>query len=229
MAAANNGIVALFAQAKRKRGPRNVPEQVCQHCKRVFRPKKYDRLKFCSRECSFAAKTEAASQRAEIRRAEAQSAEQQRLKKAEARRLAALDAVKQRSLTLCQKCNRIVGYSGMGRSKLFCSRDCRKASDGSRNAKRISKAIRRARKLTRYVEPVDPFKVFIRDGWRCGICRTPTPRRLMGTLADTSPELDHIVPLAAGGEHSYRNTQCACRKCNQTKGARPLGQLRMFV
>jgi 5-methylcytosine-specific restriction endonuclease McrA len=34
--------------------------------------------------------------------------------------------------------------------------------------------------------------------------------------------------LSVGGEHSYLNTQCACRQCNQEKGNRGGGQLRLF-
>jgi 5-methylcytosine-specific restriction endonuclease McrA len=32
--------------------------------------------------------------------------------------------------------------------------------------------------------------------------------------------LDHIVPLARGGEHSYANTQPAHPTCNRRKGAK---------
>ena len=69
------------------------------------------------------------------------------------------------------------------------------------------------------VEPVDPFKVFDRDGWRCQCCGCHTPRRLRGTYEGNAPELDHIVPLAAGGDHSYANTQLLCKSCNLAKGA----------
>jgi 5-methylcytosine-specific restriction endonuclease McrA len=34
--------------------------------------------------------------------------------------------------------------------------------------------------------------------------------------------------LAAGGAHTYRNVQCACHSCNQAKGAKVVGQLRLF-
>jgi 5-methylcytosine-specific restriction endonuclease McrA len=50
---------------------------------------------------------------------------------------------------------------------------------------------------------------------------------LRGTHADRAPELDHILPLAAGGDHTFDNVACACRKCNQAKGALPLGQIRL--
>jgi len=42
-----------------------------------------------------------------------------------------------------------------------------------------------------------------------------------------APELDHIVPIAAGGSHTYSNVACACKKCNIKKSSKPLGQLNL--
>ncbi|MCA0032740.1 HNH endonuclease [Mesorhizobium sp. B263B2A] len=92
-------------------------------------------------------------------------------------------------------------------------------------------ALRKARKLRLRgvtVETVNPIAVFDRDKWRCQLCGVKTPRKLRGKNQPTSPELDHILPLAVGGEHSYRNTQCACRSCNLAKSSKPLGQTRLF-
>lgn len=72
-----------------------------------------------------------------------------------------------------------------------------------------------------------PFKiteVFERDRWRCAMCGVATPKRLRGTCEANAPELDHIVPLAAGGGHTKENCQCACRACNLAKLDRPMGQ-----
>lgn len=101
----------------------------------------------------------------------------------------------------------------------FCSEACRIA------ATRAQRLRRKCRERAATVETVDPLKVLARDGWRCKLCGVKTPQAKRGTYADDAPELDHIVPLARGGEHSYRNTQCACRRCNGAKGAKPLGQL----
>lgn len=72
---------------------------------------------------------------------------------------------------------------------------------------------------------VDPIRVFERDAWKCQLCGTRAPKRLRGTTDALAPELDHIIPLAAGGQHTYENTQCSHRSCNMAKGARPAGQL----
>ncbi|MBU1087985.1 MAG: HNH endonuclease [Candidatus Omnitrophica bacterium] len=42
-------------------------------------------------------------------------------------------------------------------------------------------------------------------------------RRFLNPLAIT---VDHIIPLSKDGEHSYKNTQLACFKCNCLKGNR---------
>lgn len=99
------------------------------------------------------------------------------------------------------------------------------AEDRALQANRISRLTRKMRKRTQTVESVDPLRVFERDRWRCQLCRKATPKKLRGTYADLAPELDHILPLSLGGEHSYRNTQCLCRACNGAKSNKPLGQM----
>lgn len=31
--------------------------------------------------------------------------------------------------------------------------------------------------------------------------------------------IDHMIPLSRGGEHTFKNLVCACRKCNEEKGS----------
>lgn len=66
------------------------------------------------------------------------------------------------------------------------------------------------------------LKVLARDNWTCQLCGEPTPKSLRGTCDPRAPELDHILPIAAGGAHVPENCQCACRECNGAKGANPL-------
>lgn len=95
---------------------------------------------------------------------------------------------------------------------------CHVCQDAETQAhKRIAKAARKAREIAATVEDVDPYKVFTRDKWHCQECGVSTPRSLRGTYEDDAPELDHIKPLSKGGDHSYKNTQCLCRRCNLEK------------
>lgn len=109
------------------------------------------------------------------------------------------------------------------KNRKFCSDDC-----GDRSARRTTHRKRRAKLRNVTVESVNPTNVFDRDGWRCQFCKVKTPRKLRGTYAPNAPELDHIVPLSCGGEHSYINTQCLCRSCNALKSNNIVGQLRLF-
>lgn len=104
----------------------------------------------------------------------------------------------------------------------FCSGQCSRRCN-----RRIEKQVRRARKRNLPTDRVDSIEVFSRDGWRCQLCGQRTPRSKRGQMVDCAPELDHVVPLALGGSHTYENTQCSCRACNGAKGARVLGQLRL--
>jgi hypothetical protein len=122
----------------------------------------------------------------------------------------------------CKECGRMFTPGYGAKKRLFCSETCSK-----RHASRIGKATRRARKRGNVYEFINPFEIFKRDQWTCQLCGAKTPRKLRGTLEDRAPELDHIIPLAKGGEHSRKNVQCTCRKCNQQKGDSILGQLRL--
>jgi 5-methylcytosine-specific restriction endonuclease McrA len=129
-------------------------------------------------------------------------------------------AVKER---LCNECGKIFTPEYGDQRRVFCSYICRYKSV-RRSRKQKERALLRKAK----VESVNAITVFNRDGWRCQLCHKKLRRADRGTISDNAPELDHIIPLSKGGEHSYRNTQCACRKCNSEKGGEERGQLRMF-
>jgi 5-methylcytosine-specific restriction endonuclease McrA len=129
----------------------------------------------------------------------------------------------QSQLCRCEECKRQFETKFGARRLKYCSNRC-----GRKHTKRISKGVDRARRRRAAIETVNPIKVFDRDKWKCQFCGTKTPRSLRGTNEGRAPELDHIIPLARGGEHSYANTQCLCRTCNGSKGDKVLGQLRLF-
>jgi hypothetical protein len=68
---------------------------------------------------------------------------------------------------------------------------------------------RRARVLAVRVEHVDRLVVYRRDHGRCGLCGR--------FVARAAFEVDHIRPLAKGGEHSYANVQVSHPLCNRRK------------
>ena len=88
---------------------------------------------------------------------------------------------------------------------------------------------RRAQKRGVLYEIFDPQEVFERDGWRCKHCHKKVQWLNKSPNHPFYPNLDHIVPLSKGGEHTKRNTQLLCRECNNKKRDNDVGeQLRLF-
>lgn len=121
----------------------------------------------------------------------------------------------------CDGCGVVGDYSG----RPVCS-NCSKA----RRAEHWNQKCRRRRALKRggSSEPYTLAEIAARDGHRCGLCRkrvamtqkAPDPK---------SPVIDHVVPLALGGDDTKVNVQLAHWLCNSRKGARAVGeQLALF-
>lgn len=100
-----------------------------------------------------------------------------------------------------------------------CSVFCRK--EATRDIKRNAKHKRRLLIQNSFIESVKTITLFKRDQGRCQICgkKLNLTRQVPHPLAVT---VDHIIPISKGGEHSYRNTQLACFRCNSIKGDRPV-------
>lgn len=76
--------------------------------------------------------------------------------------------------------------------------------------RRMWEAARRARKLASFIEDVDPRVVYEMHGGVCGICHE---------FIEGDFHVDHVIPLARGGQHGYINVQPAHADCNLRKGA----------
>lgn len=125
----------------------------------------------------------------------------------------------------CKECgkNFILTFNkkGVRNNRIFCSDKCNHKYGG-----RMSKSKRKAKESCSIIENVHPYDIFKRDGWKCCICDVSTPRRLRGLNFPNSPELDHIVPVSLGGNHTWDNLQLLCRQCNNIKsnGVHPYGE-----
>jgi hypothetical protein len=98
-----------------------------------------------------------------------------------------------------------------------------------KNVNKKKKHKYRALKLKATIEDFNPSEVFERDNYICQLCGIKTRPDFKSQYHPKRPELDHIIPLTKGGEHSKRNTQCLCRHCNITKSNTGKGdQLRLF-
>ena len=105
----------------------------------------------------------------------------------------------------------------------YCSNDCRrKADNASREAKRRAKI-----NEAMIDNDITLSALFKRDGGVCHICggrclyedyTTIQGQKISG---DWYPSIDHVVPLAKGGEHSWQNVKLAHRRCNYIKRDMP--------
>ena len=99
--------------------------------------------------------------------------------------------------------------------KKYCSAKCKRKSKGRKNSYRS-----RCRNYGVYYDPsVTRAKVIIRDNGICQICGKVCDENDLrwGSLGPDFPTLDHIIPLAKGGTHTWGNVQCACAICNSDK------------
>lgn len=73
-------------------------------------------------------------------------------------------------------------------------------------------ARRRGRIYGTRTEAVDYERICRRDGMRCHICKRQVKKKDL--------HFDHVVPLAAGGEHVETNIAVSHAKCNTSKGSK---------
>ena len=112
---------------------------------------------------------------------------------------------------ICVHC----GLSFLGRpQRKYCGPRCAKKANRKRTKALSHKD--RCRVWHRRYEAIDPYKVFERDNWMCGICFAPVDR---DTVAPDplSASLDHRIPLSKGGNHVWDNVRCAHFGCNSIK------------
>lgn len=116
---------------------------------------------------------------------------------------------RRRELADCSRCGR--KFRAGVDAQRYCSSTCRKGMQ----RKRRQATLRRA-----FVERVSIAVLKERDGNTCRICGIPVHESARPPHPEAAT-IDHIVALAHGGEHSYRNTQLAHHRCNTAKGAGP--------
>lgn len=63
-------------------------------------------------------------------------------------------------------------------------------------------------------------RLYKRDKGHCYICDSilPKPEKGYDKNSDNAPQVDHYIPLAKCGEHSWSNVYLICKKCNSEKG-----------
>jgi 5-methylcytosine-specific restriction endonuclease McrA len=114
-------------------------------------------------------------------------------------------------------------YSNPGYCSAECKRRCTSRSiHRSHKEHKIGENHRaRARKYgCAYDSSVTLPKLIKRDGLRCAICGEmcdPNDRSWNKYMGAMSPTIDHIIPMAKGGGHTWDNVQVAHAICNSYK------------
>ncbi len=104
------------------------------------------------------------------------------------------------------------------RNVRYCGVACRKIME-KRNHKEMNHMhARRLRAARRHGERFGKSEVYMRDGYRCGICGRKV-RMNVKWDHPLAPTLDHIIPICDGGEHTRRNVRTAHFICNSKRGA----------
>lgn len=187
-------------EVQRQRGIQKREFRACAHCNSLFLGNSSTQV-FCGPGCAA--------------RSRAEKEKPRRLKKRE---------------RVCNGCGLVFHHIEPNRKGIFCSRECSLANkskwatavpmspDSSAPIviKSDCKKTRRERLALQKVDKVDKKRVFERDYYKCQICLGPCKREwILGDPA--SPTLDHVIPLAKGGAHSYANCRTAHAICNSMK------------
>jgi 5-methylcytosine-specific restriction endonuclease McrA len=97
-------------------------------------------------------------------------------------------------------------------------KEWRKNNPHKRKANNKDRARRRGTKMGYYTRQ----QIFDRDGYNCYLCNIPvdlTATHIQGQPGwETYPHVEHVVPLALGGEDTLQNVKIAHAKCNMDKG-----------
>jgi 5-methylcytosine-specific restriction endonuclease McrA len=119
----------------------------------------------------------------------------------------------------CDICT--IEYTPTRSDSLTCSNRCR-ARLNYRRSREWRTEWARARRAARrglLTEDFSLLDIAERDRWRCQICGHSVDKTLKWPHTQCGT-MDHIVPIALGGEHSRANCQLAHANCNRSKGAR---------
>lgn len=124
------------------------------------------------------------------------------------------------TVSACITCGVLVLQGHIGATLKYCP-PCRRAAQ-KEQSRAWSRTAKRRRKSLAKGKPYRDRDIFERDGYRCHFRRTrqcimsramcrPDADRM---LDDWAPTIDHLIPLAVGGEDTPENVACAHRKCN---------------
>ena len=120
------------------------------------------------------------------------------------------------AIHVCKNCGQeySIGATGYNSTK-YCSEKCMKRwAMRVKNDRRIKKL-----KTRRHDTDITLEKLFRRDGGVCYLCgkKCDWTDVVGGNASDNYPSIDHVIPVAKGGTHTWDNIKLAHRLCNTLK------------
>ena len=135
-------------------------------------------------------------------------------------KLKAIEEIRNVKNRKCTQCGRMYSSNDY-KSHKYCSKAC------SNRAKNKAKEVRRRIKISAQMvdRDISLERLYKRDDGICYLCGRIcdwNDKQIdggTGTIicGSTYPSIDHIIPLAKGGLHSWVNVKLACRGCNSLK------------
>lgn len=127
----------------------------------------------------------------------------------------------------CKPCHQIKWHERWNKMSVEHRRELRRSSSlkyrasekGRKTASLISFNRHKRHKEAPIVELIKRETVLIRDNYTCYLCLQRPPLNKI--------TLDHVIPLARGGNHTYDNVKVACRSCNSKKHTKLLSELNL--
>lgn len=141
-------------------------------------------------------------------------------------RYAALKEVEvheQISMVICPICGKLFIPSVVGKQQRYCSEKCRNRA-AEHKKRPVKDAKRRSRIAVRCDNNITIQALYKRDNGKCWLCGELTSlddatvsEQGAFIAGDYYPSIDHVVPLAKGGAHTWDNVKLAHRICNSRK------------
>lgn len=208
---------------------------ICKHCGKEFMPKQSNRATYCSRQCSYEDKKAKAKAKINPKcivcgkefkgRTDAKYCSDKCRKENDRRKSNEyLKSKHKNKKHICKECGKEFIPEYGNKRRTFCSDTCLKEY-----VHQLSK-VRRRRKIKENGEVdlgITLNKLIKRDKDICKMCGKAIDIHdyLINKcgnfiVGDKYPSIDHIIPIAKGGTHTWNNVQLAHFRCNTLKSDR---------
>lgn len=188
---------------------------ICLFCGKHFTAKRHDSIgKYCSHQCQINDLHQQKLQRIQEKEEQKKLEEQNRINQTRINEFINVSS----HLKKCKRCGKIF-VSSYG--KEYCSEECRRKAANSRHDKSRSKD-KRLKQCDVRDYSISIHKVYEKYHGICQICGEELSFDC-DCNDDVHPSIDHIIPIAKGGNHTWDNVQLLCRRCNYLKRDKILG------